>query len=374
MTFTLPPYKQPDFTQPPLTDAPLARFVPVESAGVAPQSFHATSIYPEYFQLERGMWVMPEKSRMDCVVVRDGDTLHVVEPRRLAPDDLVCVGRREDGEDGIFVQTEPFGAVDGGAEKFAFRTRMTRESSFSIDYDELYSLLQYERDNGFILWVLGPAVVFDHDSREALARLVRQGYVQGLLAGNALATHDMEAAIHTTALGQGLYSKRSAPLGHYHHLDTLNEVRRAGSMPAAIESGLVRNGVMHAIHEKNIPYVLAGSIRDDGPMPEVMADCYAAQDAMRALVQQATTVIAMATQLHSIAVGNMTPSYTVTTHGVRPVFFYSVDMSEFVINKLANRGSLSARSILTNVQDFLVTTERGLRDWCREGPPPPPEE
>jgi len=118
---------------------------------------------------------------------------------------------------------------------------------------------------------------------------------------------------------------------------------------------------MYTLVQEKIPYVLAGSIRDDGPLPEVIEDVYQAQDKMRSLAVQATTVIALATQLHSIAAGNMTPSYAVTENNqVRPVYFYSVDMSEFAVSKLADRGSLTARAILTNVQDFVVNVERGL--------------
>ncbi|BBD08062.1 hypothetical protein [Desulfovibrio ferrophilus] len=362
MAFTLPTYVEPDFNRPDLKDAPLALFKPVELPGVAPEGYHATAIFPEYYHLRPGVWKLPRLSRMDCVVVlQENDHLEIKEFRNLAKGDLVACGRREDGEDGIYVHTEPFGGTASEKEKFAFRTRMSRETSFSIDYDELYDLLEHEREHGFICWVLGPAVVFDRDSREAMAKLVKDGYVHGLLAGNALATHDLEGAFYTTALGQEIYTKRSASLGHYHHLDALNRIRALGSMKQAVQSGQVKDGVMKAIIEQNIPYVLAGSIRDDGPMPEVIPSAYDAQDAMRGVVKQATTVIAMATQLHSIAVGNMTPSYTtMKDDSVRPVFFYSVDMSEFVVNKLANRGSLSARSILTNVQDFVVTTARGL--------------
>jgi hypothetical protein len=222
-------------------------------------------------------------------------------------------------------------------------------------------LLSYERGNGFILWVAGPAAVFDRDSRNALVSLIRQGYVHGLLAGNALAVHDLEAALFQTALGQEIYGKRPVHLGHYHHLDALNQVRRAGSLARALETGLIREGVMHALWQQQIPYVLAGSIRDDGPLPEVIPDVMQAQDAMRALTHHATTVIAVATQLHSIAAGNLTPGYQVLPDGqVRPVYFYVVDTSEFAGAKLTNRGSLAARPILTNVQDFLVILERGL--------------
>jgi hypothetical protein len=209
-------------------------------------------------------------------------------------------------------------------------------------------------------------VVFDRDARSAFSELVGRGYVHALLAGNALATHDVEASLFSTGLGQDIYSKRSVPLGHYHHLDAINTIRRLGSLKAAIDQGVLRDGVMRSVIAKGVPFVLASSIRDDGPLPEVTADAYAAQDRMRAITKKATTVIAMATQLHAIATGNMAPSYRVELDGtVRPVYFYTVDMSEFAVNKLANRGSLTARSILTNVQDFVVTVERGLR--MREG-------
>mgnify|MGYP000920895388 CR=1 FL=1 len=193
------------------------------------------------------------------------------------------------------------------------------------------------------------------------ARLIAAGHVDALLAGNALATHDIEGAMFGTALGQELYAKRSVHNGHYHHLDALNAVRQAGSIAAAVEAGRIPDGIMRALIKAGVPFVLAGSIRDDGPLPEVVTDSRAAQDAMRALTQRATTVIAMATQLHAIAVGNMTPSYAINPDGsLRPVYFYTVDMSEFAAEKLANRGSLTARAILTNVQDFVVTVERGL--------------
>ena len=362
MPFTLPSYHPPDFTRPPLTDAPLVSFAPVSEPGVAPENYHATSIFPEYYHFAKGHWVLLPHSRMDCVVVRSGeDVLAAREFHHLQQGDLVALGRGENGEDGIFVHTGAFDEAPPPAEKFAFRTRFTRETSFSIDYDELFQLLPHEREKGFILWVVGPAAVFDCDSRKALVSLIRRGYVQGLLAGNALATHDLEAALFNTALGQEIYGKRPVRQGHYHHLDALNTVRRAGSLAGAMAAGLIKNGVMHALWEKGVPFVLAGSIRDDGPLPEVIADAMAAQDAMRALCTRATTVIAVATQLHSIAAGNLTPGYHVKPDGqVRPVYFYVVDTSEFATNKLANRGSLAARAILTNAQDFLVLLDRGL--------------
>ncbi|MGE4299888.1 MAG: hypothetical protein AB7E47_17865 [Desulfovibrionaceae bacterium] len=363
MAFTLPAYTPPDFSQPAFRNRPLAAFAPAPTDGVAPDNYHGTTVFPEYFQLAPGQWSLAPCSRMDCVTVRAADgTLAATEFRRLSQGDQVALGRTENGEEGIYVHTTGFLAPGQSAEKFGFRGNLTRETAFSIDYDQLYDLLDHERDHGRIIWVMGPAAVFDLDARNALCAIIKAGYVHGLLAGNALATHDIEGAIFGTALGQELYRKNSVPLGHYKHLDALNTVRRAGSIQAAMDAGHITNGVMHALVTAGIPYVLAGSIRDDGPLPEVIANVYEAQSAMRALVREATTVIALATQLHTIATGNMTPSFTVAADkSVRPVYFYSVDMSEFAINKLADRGSLMARSILTNVQDFLVNLERNLR-------------
>lgn len=362
MPFRLPDYRPPAFDRPPLCEAPLAVFRPVDADGVAPSDYHATSIFPEYVHVGHGDWRLIPDSRMDCTVVRREDgAFDVREFRHLKSGDLILCGRSEDGRDGVLVHASGFGNREYPDETFAFRTRASRETSFSIDYDELYELLEYERSRGFIAWVLGPAVAFDRDARDSLASLVRTGYVHALLAGNALAVHDIEGALFGTALGMDLYHRKHSPLGHYRHLDAINHVRRLGSIERAVREGSVPDGIMKAVIEKGIPYVLAGSIRDDGPLPEVIPDAYAAQDRMRQFVRRATTVICMATQLHSIAVGNMTPSYTVLDSGqVRPVYFYAVDMSEFVAGKLANRGSLTARTILTNVQDFVVTLERGL--------------
>jgi lysine-ketoglutarate reductase/saccharopine dehydrogenase-like protein (TIGR00300 family) len=362
MAFSLPAYQPPDFTRPPLRGAPLARFGPVTANALAPENYHATTIFPEYYRLQNGHWILLKNSQMDCIVLRAPDgSLLVKEFRHLKVGEQVALGRGENGEDGIYVHTEAFAQPAPLAEKFAFRTHVSRETAFSIDYDRLYELMSYEREKGFILWVLGPAAVFDRDSRNSLVSLIRQGYVHGLMAGNALAVHDLEAALFQTALGQEIYSKRPVRLGHYKHLDAINTVRRAGSIAAIMETGLIQNGVMHALWQKQISYVLAGSIRDDGPLPEVITDVMQAQDAMRGLSSRATTVIAVASQLHSIAAGNMIPMYQVLANGqVRPVYFYVVDMSEFAADKLANRGSLAARGILTNAQDFLVILERGL--------------
>ncbi len=359
----IPNYLPPDFTRPGLSAAPPARVEAAPADGVLPRSFHATSNHPEYIHLGNGEWILACESRMDAVMVLRGRTPDLVEPRRVRQGDLVVVGRTENGEEGIYVHTTGFSAPsDGSTEKFAFRTRGTRETPFSRSYDDLYDLLRYEREHGYIVWVLGPAVAFDRDSRDAMAGLIETGYCHALMAGNALATHDLEAAIFRTGLGQDIYTQELVPNGHYHHLDVINEVRMSGSMAQAVIDLGITDGIISACQRLQVPYLLAGSIRDDGPLPEVITDIRTAQDAMRVHARRATTVIALATQLHAIAFGNMLPSYRVLDDGtVRPVFFYIVDMSEFGADKLANRGSGQVRPILTNVQDFMSNLWHNLR-------------
>ncbi|MFR3906807.1 MAG: hypothetical protein ACLTYI_04760, partial [Christensenellales bacterium] len=234
-------------------------------------------------------------------------------------------------------------------------------TSYSKDYDQLTELLKYEKQYGKVVWVMGPAFAFDRDARRAMQAIVENGYVHGLMAGNALATHDLEGAYLHTALGQDIYTQKSMPNGHYNHLDVLNLVRRSGSIPAFVEEYKLDNGIMVSCVRNNVPFVLAGSIRDDGPLPEVIGDVYQAANAMRDMVRDATTVICLATMLHTIATGNMTPSFRVHKDGsIRPVYFYAVDSDEFVVNKLLDRGSLSATTIVANVHDFITRLARGL--------------
>lgn len=191
--------------------------------------------------------------------------------------------------------------------------------------------------------------------------LIDNGYAHGLMAGNALATHDLEGALLHTALGQDIYTQVSQPNGHYNHLDVLNKVRRSGSIPKFIEDNHIDNGIIYGCVKNHVPFVLTGSIRDDGPMPEVIGDAYKGQSAMRDMVRDATCVICLATMLHTIATGNMTPSFRVMNDGtIRPVYLYTVDADEFVVNKLMDRGSLSATTIVTNVQDFITIIAKGL--------------
>jgi len=368
----IPAYHHPDFTIPALAAAPAVRVEPAPADGVVPRGFHGTSNYPEYVHLGGGRWLLAEESRMDAVLVLRGDALDVCEARRVKKGDPVITGRTENGEQGIYVHTDGFRSeAENSADKFAFRTRGTRETPFSRSYDDLYKILRHDRDQGSIVWVLGPAVAFDKDSRDAMQGLIEHGYCHALLAGNALATHDLEAARFGTGLGQDIYTQTLRPLGHYNHLDMINEVRLRGSISRTIGELGLSDGIICACEQRGVPYVLAGSIRDDGPLPEVITDSVLAQDAMRAHARQATTVIALATQLHSIAFGNMVPSYRVMADGnVRPVYFYIVDMTEFSADKLANRGSAQAVAILTNAQDFVVNLWHSLKEQEQEGAAP----
>ena len=254
MAFVFPAYHAPDFSSPQLKNAPDAAWASVERDGVAPEGFHSTSMYPEYFKID-GQWRLAERSRMDSsVVLRDDGTLAVVENRNLRRGDRVILGRTERGEEGIFLHAHGFdeGAAAGG-DQFVFRQGRSRETSYARDYDRLIELLRAEREEGNILWVMGPAFAFDRDARYAMSQLIENGYAHGLMAGNALATHDLEGALLHTALGQDIYTQQSMPNGHYNHLDVINLVRRSGSIPQFLEDYRIENGIMYSVVKKNVP-------------------------------------------------------------------------------------------------------------------------
>jgi len=358
--FNIPRYTKPNFDKEEFRIAPNVKIEEVTVKGVAPEGYHATSVYPEYFKVN-GQWILAEQSRMDCVPVLYKDNkIAVKEFRNLEIGDKVIIGRTEDGSEGIYLHQNGF--VEESMEKdiFSFRSGRSRETAFSVDYERLCRLLEYERDNGYIIWVLGPAVVFDGKSRIVMEALIENGYVDAVFGGNAVATHDIEAALFRTALGQDIYYQDSKNNGHYHHLDAINKVRKAGSIERFIEEYNVEDGLIYSCVKNKVPFVLAGSIRDDGPLPDVFSSVYEAQDEKRRHTQRATTIICLATQLHTIATGNLTPSYTAVNGKIRPVFLYAVDVSEFVLNKLRDRGTLEATTIVSNVQDFLFKLNKLL--------------
>ena len=362
MSFELTKYIAPDFTQEIFVNAPDAKLVKAPCAKAAPKGFHATSIFPEYFKID-GEWHLAEDTRMDAVPVWDGKKIHVVEFRNIKEDDMVVVGRTEDASEGIYVHANCW-EKEAEAEKdvFAFRQSRNRETSFSYDYEQLINLLKHEKENGgYVTWVLGPACSFDVEARRIMSKLIEEGYCNAVLAGNALATHDLEGAYLGTALGCDIRNQRPHVGGHYNHLDTINAINTYGSIPAFIEGEGIDNGVIYSCVKNNVPFVLNGSIRDDGPLPEVYEHTYEGQDTIRSHIRKSTTVIGMATVLHTISAGNMTPTYRVLEDGtIRPVYFYMVDTSDFAASKLGDRGSLSAKGIVTNVQDFMRNLSTGL--------------
>ena len=260
MSWALRKYKAPDFSQDTFKSAPdvQLREAPVDQ--VAPENFHAMSIFPEYFKIG-GRWILAKESRMDCVPVFRNGEVQVREFRLLKKGDLVVIGRTENCEEGIFVHTDGFSEPENQAsDAFSFRKSRCRETAFSRDYDELYSVLRHDRDHGKIVWVMGPAFAFDYDARNAFSSLIAAGYVHALLAGNALATHDLEAAYLKTALGQDIYSQCNQPNGHYNHLSTINRVKLRGGIAPFIEAEHIDNGIIYSCEKCGVPYVLAGSI------------------------------------------------------------------------------------------------------------------
>jgi lysine-ketoglutarate reductase/saccharopine dehydrogenase-like protein (TIGR00300 family) len=352
-----PTYAAPDFSKPPFAGAPDARFATLPGDGVLPEGFFSTSNLPTYIKVA-GQWLAPSRPRMDCVVVKREAGLETIEPRRLRRGELVAMGEAEDGTQGIVVYTQGFLGGVHGANEFRFMsTEVSRERP--VNYEELAARVGEEkRRGGYLVWVIGPALVHSR-ARADFEWFIRNGYVQAVLAGNAVAVHDIEAAIFGTTLGM---SNTGQPTegGHGLHMRAINKVRAAGSIEAAVSTGLIKSGIMHALVTQRIPYVLAGSIRDDGPLPGVFTDTLAAQDAMREHTVKATGAVFVATALHAIAVGNMLPAFYQCDGVPVPLMTICVDQTEFVVNKLRDRGTHQAYGVVTNAQDFMHV----LRFYC----------
>ena len=352
----------PDFSRPPFEGAPEARFEPAPADGVMPEGFFSTSNLPTYVHWA-GRWTMPIRPRMDGVIVRRTGGLETVEPRLVRQGEMVAVGLAEDGPEGVVVSTEGFlgGAVSGNEFRF-MSTEVSRERP--ANYEELAQRVEDERRaGGYLVWVVGPALVHSR-ARADFEWFIASGYVNAVLIGNAVAVHDIEAAIFGTTLGMSNTGK-AVLSGHGLHMRAINRVRAAGSIEAAVASGLVGDGIMRALVLKGIPYVLAGSIRDDGPLPGVITDTEAAQDAMREHTVKATGAIFIATALHAIAVGNMLPAFHTHRGATEPLMTICVDQTEFVVTKLKDRGTHQAYGVVTNAQDFMHVF-RHYVEQCRK--------
>lgn len=315
-----------------------ARLVPADRDGVLPAGFYSTTNLATDVRVE-GQWLPVVNPEMDCgLVVADG-LARTAPMHTVRAGDAVVVG-----SDGVRVHTP--GRGDGGAARsFEFMSsEVSSEKPKALLVAQVAARIRAARARGGrILAVCGPAVVHTGGAPD-LARLVQEGWIDLLFAGNGFAAHDIEANVLGTSLGVSLSEGTPTEGGHANHLRVINEVRRAGSIAAAVESGLVTGGVMHACVRTGTPFVLGGSIRDDGPLPDVIADTVAAADAMRAALPGVTVALMLASTLHAIATGNCLPAGVET---------FCVDINQAVVTKLADRGSHQALGIVTDVGPFV---------------------
>ncbi len=330
-------------TQPEAGDATL---IAAGRDGVFPEGFYSTTNLQTQVRVD-GTWLDVDHPEMDCgIVVTDGRarTIPMIEVR--AGDRIVV------GHEGIKVA--PLEKPRGEAEAaFSFMSSdVSSEKPQGLMIRRIAAMARRVRaDAGKILWVLGPAVVHT-GSADAFSELIRAGWVDVVFAGNALATHDAEGALFGTSLGVSLTEGAPAEHGHEHHIRAINAIRTAGSFQAAVDEGTLNGGIMHDLVVAGVDYVLAGSVRDDGPMPEVITDMVEAQRQMRARVPDVGLAIMVSTMLHSIAAGNLLPA---------SVPIVCVDINPAAVTKLLDRGSIQSVGMVTDVGLFLRQLADALR-------------
>jgi lysine-ketoglutarate reductase/saccharopine dehydrogenase-like protein (TIGR00300 family) len=312
--------------------------------GAAPEDFYSTTNHRTQV-LVGGQWTAVERQRMDAVIVLEDGRLECRKLRSLkAGDRVVC------GMQGIRVLPDLQGR---DKPTFGFMSNdVSSERRVEVAVSRVADMLRQSRAQGErIAFVAGPVVVHTGGG-EYFCELIRLGFVDVVLAGNALAVHDIEAALSGTSLGIDLDTGRPVEHGHRNHMRAINAVRRAGGIAKAVESGLLTRGVMYDLHVHGVPYVLAGSIRDDGPLPETVMDLAAAQDLYGEALVGVGVVIMLSSMLHSIGVGNMVPSW---------VKVVSVDINPAVVTKLSDRGSTQTVGVVTDVGLFLHQLAVALR-------------
>ena len=311
----------------------------IPADGVYPEDFYSSNNLTTLVLLPDQGWVTVERQEMDCAIAVDEAAGRAwCLPFSQAKSGMKVVI----GHGGIRIlplersrQVEIFGFMTS-------EVSIEKPKKLLIQQIAL-EMRQIKAEQGRILVVGGPAVIHTGSARY-LSRLIELGYVQVLFAGNALATHDVEAALLGTSLGVNLESGLPIESGHEHHMRAINRVRAAGSIRALVESGEIRSGVMKSCLDHGVAVVLAGSVRDDGPLPEVITDMVQAQEAMRREIPGVRLCLMLSTMLHSIATGNMLPA------SVRTV---CVDMNPAVVTKLADRGSWQSIGLVTDVESFL---------------------
>jgi lysine-ketoglutarate reductase/saccharopine dehydrogenase-like protein (TIGR00300 family) len=319
-----------------------ADLVVADLDGVLPAGFHSTTNLATDVRLG-GHWVPVENPEMDCgLVVLDGNgdggpRVRTVPMHRVRAGDRVVVGH-----DGVRVHPPE---RDRDMRSFEFmNSEVSSEKPKALLVTQIGDRIRSAKDRGGrILAVCGPAVIHTGGG-PAIARLVRTGWIDVLFAGNGFATHDMESNVHGTSLGISVTSGHGTEGGHSNHLRLINEIRRHGSIAAAVDAGFISEGVMFECVRKGVPFVLGGSVRDDGPLPDTIADVVVAADTMREHVGGVTVALMLASTLHAIATGNILPAGVET---------FCVDINQAVVTKLADRGSHQALGVVTDVGPFL---------------------
>ncbi len=351
-------YDKKDFSDGYFASCPEVSLEEVVSDGVPTRNFASTTNFPTYLK-HNGNWYLAQDARMDCCIVYDlvKDVFVCLEMRKIKKGSLIVVNktldRKEDGSEGVYVDNDPFQRdrinVDGSKFKF-MSSDVSREKE--INYVEIADKIYEQRlRGGYQVWVLGPAMVHTN-SIDDMSWLIDNGYVNVLFGGNAVGVHDIENAIFGTSLGESKGGKTSKG-DHSSHLRAIQIVREYGSINNIVSSGIINSGIMYNCVKNKVPFVLAGSIRDDGPLPETISDALVAQDVMREHTKKATCSVMIATALHSIATGNMLPLFYERDYLIYPLLTVCVDQSEFVVNKLKDRGTHQAYGAITNAQDFV---------------------
>lgn len=314
------------------------RLEPAPADGVFPENFYATTNLPTQVKID-GRWVDVEFPEMDCGIVVEGERARTVPLNEVRAGELVVVGH-----EGVRVQ--PPARPRQQPQVFAFMgSSVSSEKPKSLIIREIATkLAEIRTRGGKVLVVAGPAVIHT-GTRDHLVRLIERGYVHALFAGNGLATHDIETALFGTSLGVSLAEGIPLEGGHEHHLRAINRIRRAGSIRAAVEQGILTSGIMHACVRHGVEYVLAGSIRDDGPLPDVITDTLEAQARMRRVVRSGVELtLILSSMLHGIATGNLLPASVTTV---------CVDINPAVVTKLTDRGSFQTIGLVMDVEGFL---------------------
>jgi lysine-ketoglutarate reductase/saccharopine dehydrogenase-like protein (TIGR00300 family) len=327
-----------------------AILAPVVQKGVAPDDFYVSTIYPTEVRVGCE-WISCELQRMDgaiAVIVKDGQPRAVCKLLRdLEVGESVIVG-----VDGIRTAHKKE-TRDNLQKEFSFMgAGVSSERRVELVVEQIAWELRQIRDRGGKVVVSGGPVIVHTGAAPHLAYLIREGYVQSLLGGNAIAVHDIEQSMLGTSLGVDLQRGVSVRGGHRHHLKVINLVRRHGSIQKAVEAGLIKSGVMYECVTHEIPFVLAGSIRDDGPLPDTEMDLIKAQQKYAEQIRGADMILMLSSMLHSIGVGNMTPS------GVKMV---CVDINPAVVTKLSDRGSVESVGVVTDVGLFLSLLVQQLK-------------